>query len=73
MIGDVYCVKLYVTKYIDLLPIKDEYKECFTYSYRYGHTKILKVEKLDDCDINCRTIKVNGGALLIGYSLIPVF
>lgn len=72
IVQGVYRVDVYMTKYIDALPIRDEYKLFSDYVDKDKHIKINNIETVENSDIMGRTVRVNGGALLIGYSLVPV-
>lgn len=78
--GDVYVISFNITKYIDILPIRDEYKACYNYSSIGRNIMIKNIEKISEKSNNLskndkimgRKVKVNRGYFLVGYSLVPV-
>lgn len=69
----VFCITINITKYIDILPIRDEMKLCDNYANNSRNVMIRKIEELSNNDkIMGRMLKVNKGFFLVGYSLVPV-
>lgn len=73
IVGNNYCITFNVTKYIDILPIRDEMMACYDYASIGRNIIIRNIEDLSINDkIMGRKIKVNRGFFLVGYSLVPV-
>lgn len=73
IVGFNYCITFNITKYIDILPIRDDMMACYDYASINRNVIIRNIEDLSKNDkIMGRMIKVNRGFFLVGYSLVPV-
>lgn len=69
----VCCISFNITKYIDIIPIKDEMKECYDYASVNRFVSVTRLCRLSKNDkIIGRKVKVNNGFFLVGYSLATV-
>lgn len=71
--GLVHIIRVYINKYIDILPVRDDYKACYDYANTVFALRVKNVREIRP-DEACfgRSVRVNGGFGLIGYSFIPI-
>ena len=72
-VDSVWGVSVYLTKYIDIIPIHDDLKQCEGYANSYSRLSINDIKELkNDKKLLGRNIRVNRGHFLIGYSFVTV-
>lgn len=70
---DVYCISVYMIRYIDIIPIQDDLKDCYDYSsmgFKLSINDIITLK--NNKHVKGRRIKVNKGSFLVGYSMVTV-
>ena len=69
----VWRIIIYMIKYIDIIPIQDDLKDCYDYAGVGLNLSINDICELKNNNkVMGRKIKVNRGSFLVGYSLITV-
>lgn len=70
----IYVIRIYIDKYIDILPIRDPYKVCFREAGNSYTAFMLGIRKIEPAEANFgRTVELNDGNCLVGYSLVSVY
>ena len=73
-IYNIYVVRIHIGKYEDILPVRDPYKACFRGVGLAWTPVISKLREIKPSDVVLgRTVELNDGNPLIGYSLVSVY
>ena len=73
-IYNIYVIRIHISKYEDILPVRDPYKACFRGAGVVWTPVISKLYEIKSSEVVLgRTVELNDGNPLIGYSLVSVY